>query len=276
MLEEREYGFEEIKAIMGCPDKQGIDRKLRGYGISFESRGRGKNRIYTIQHISDPFKVYCILKLGIPAQSDFLKILHLYYYFFNCDAFASAPAIEQEKMMEEDGRPVSRKTITKWITYLETINYIMFDRNNCWYYVISRGPNEQKIYTETDKETYNKGWRIYFKYKDEEGCGPAYSRMYNFIGGHPYKKQKFEENGIMKSDVLELTNLITETYLTKYKNQSPLAGALIFIYFKLNTSHNIVLNNIVGNVLLKWSILLKMRFNTFIYSIRVERKEETQ
>lgn len=216
MLKEQKYGFEEMKKIMGCSDKQGIDRKLDRYKITYESSGRGQSRTYTILHISDPFKTYCVLKLGIPAQADFDKILHLYYYFFCCDDFKTSPIIEQERMMSEsDGAPVSRKTITKWLNYLEKINYISFDRVNCLYYLVRKEIDGQQTYIETDRETYNKGWKIYFEYKDKEGCGPAYGRMYNFLGGHPYKKSIAYENALLQSDIDELIELINDTYLNR-------------------------------------------------------------
>ncbi len=214
MLEEKEYGFEELKEIMKCSDKQGIDRKLSGYGIEFSSAGRGQNRIYTIKHIANHFKVYCVLKLGIPAQADFNKILHLYYYFFCYDDFKTSPVIEQERMLSDsDGAPVSRKTITKWLNYLEHIDYISFDRVNCLYYLVRKEIDGQKTYIETDRETYNKGWKIYFEYKYKEGCGPAYGRMYNFLGGHPYKKPIPQENALHLADIEELIDIINTTYL---------------------------------------------------------------
>ena len=88
MLELRDYSIAELRTILGTKDKQGIDRKLIGYGVEFSSAGYGDRRIYTITRIPNPFKVYAITKLGIPAQADFTKIQNLYFYFFCVEGFA--------------------------------------------------------------------------------------------------------------------------------------------------------------------------------------------
>ena len=84
MLEVRKYSIAELSTILGSTGKQAIDRKLERYGVEYTSTGRGQSLVYDITKISDPFKVYCITKLGIPAQANFEKIRNLYYYFF-CD-----------------------------------------------------------------------------------------------------------------------------------------------------------------------------------------------
>ena len=221
MLEERDYSIKELLALFKAKDKQSLDRKLERYGVEFESSGRGNTRIYTIKNISDPFKVYGILKLGIPAQANFTKILNLYFYFFFCDEFAEKPLIEQEAIMEAEGVPVARKTITKWLNYLEHIDYLSFDRLNCRYYVIQTNPDGSKTYTETDRKTYSTGWKIYFANRDEYGCGGAYYLMRKFLGGHPYKKPTMEMNGIMSSDVNELLDVINNSFLNKEEANSP-------------------------------------------------------
>ena len=45
MLERRAYGIAELRELFGTKAKQGIDRKLEGYGIEFSSSGRADNRI---------------------------------------------------------------------------------------------------------------------------------------------------------------------------------------------------------------------------------------
>ena len=39
MLEEKKYPISEIREILGTQSKQGIDRKLKGYNIEFDSDG---------------------------------------------------------------------------------------------------------------------------------------------------------------------------------------------------------------------------------------------
>lgn len=212
MLEVRDYSIAELRAELGTTDKQGIDRKLKGYGIKFYSSGRGNKRIYTIKSVPDPFRIYAITKLGIPAQADFTKIRNLYFYFFCVDGFADWPMVKMEAILEEDGKKISQKTISKWLKYLEKLDYILFSRSDFTYYVINK-VNGESQYKEISKEKYLEGWHIYFDSKDEEGCGCAYIKMTNHIGGHPYKRAKFDENAFYLKDIEELIEVINESFL---------------------------------------------------------------
>ena len=120
MLEVRDYGIGELREILGTKEKQGIDRKLKGYGFEFCSTGRGERRIYTIKSIPDPFRIYAITKLGVPPQADFTIIRNLYFYFFCVEGFSEMPYVEMEAILEADGKKISSKTISKWLKYLET------------------------------------------------------------------------------------------------------------------------------------------------------------
>lgn len=214
MLAKKSYSIAEMEELLNTKGKQNIDRKLERYGIGFTSDGRGDTRIYTINSIpDDPFKVYAIIKLGIPAQSDFTKIRNLYYLLFCAEGFAEAPLIEMARIMEAEGVPMARQTITKWVDYLQHINYITFSADNIKYYVIRKNPMGQKEYKEVDAETYKKGWAIYFHYRPLEGSGSAYSRMYNIIGGHPYKKPEIVENAVLQGEIDELIEVINESML---------------------------------------------------------------
>ena len=213
MLAKKDYSILEMEELLKTQGKQNIDRKLQRYGIDFTSDGRGSNRIYTINRIPDPFKVYAIVKLGIPAQANFTKIRNLYYLMFCGEGFAESPLIEMERIMEAEGVPMVRQTITKWVNYLQHIDYITFSPDKIHYYVISKTPMGQKEYQEVDAETYKKGWAIYFHYRPLEGSGNAYSRMYNIIGGHPYKKPEIIENAILQDDINELIEVINESFM---------------------------------------------------------------
>ena len=126
MLANRTYSISEMEELLRTKGKQNIDRKLERYGIDFSSDGYGDSRIYTIKHIPDPFKVYAIVKLGIPAQANFTKIRNFYYFLFCAEGFAEAPLIEMARIMEAEGVPMARQTITKWLNYLKHIDYITF------------------------------------------------------------------------------------------------------------------------------------------------------
>ena len=165
MLAKKSYSIAEMEELLRTKGKQNIDRKLERYGIGFTSDGRGSSRTYTIKHIPDPFYVYAIIKLGIPAQSDFTKIRNLYYLLFCAEGFAEAPLIEMERIMEAEGVPMARQTITKWVNYLQHIDYITLSADNIKYYVIYKNPMGQKEYKEVDAETYKKG-----ENKENERC----------------------------------------------------------------------------------------------------------
>lgn len=212
MLEIRQYSIAELREVLGTKDKQGIDRKLKGYGITFHSAGRAEKRVYTIEGIPDPFKMYAITKLGIPAQADFMKIRNLYYYFFCVDGFAELPQLEMEAILEEDGYKMSYKVISKWLNYLEHLDYISLSTSEFTYYAINR-VNDIKIYHEISRDLYLNGWHLYFETKDVEGTESAYIKMTRLVGGHPYKKPKIEENIILKAEIEELIDVINESFL---------------------------------------------------------------
>ena len=211
MLEAKKYSVAELSAILGSTGKQAIDRKLERYGVEYTSSGRGSSLTYEITKISDPFKVYCITKLGIPAQADFEKIRNLYYYFFCDDGFADLPLIEMAEYMEAEGVPASRQFVTKWLEYLKHINYIHFDNRDCKYYAIEKTPSKEKICHEITRKEFGQAWAIYHQHKYTEGCACAYALMYNTLGGHPYKKPIYYENAIMFQEIQELIDIIIDT-----------------------------------------------------------------
>lgn len=213
MLENKSYSITQLEEMLQTHGKQNIEGKLNRYGIDYISKGRGKSRVYTIKHIPDPFKVYAIVKLGIPAQATFTKIRNLYYLLFCAEGFSGNPLIEMERIMENEGIPMARQTISKWINYLQHINYITFSADNIKYYVIQKTSLGQRDYKEVDAETYKKAWAIYHHYKWIEGSGKAYSRMFNIIGGHPYKKPEIIENAILQNEINELIDVLNESFL---------------------------------------------------------------
>ncbi len=212
MLEVRDYGIGELREILGTKEKQGIDRKLKGYGFEFCSTGLGERRIYTIKSIPDPFRIYAITKLGVPPQADFTIIRNLYFYFFCVEGFAEMPYVEMEAILEADGKKISSKTISKWLKYLETLEYVSFSRSGFIYYSITK-ENGIKCYKEISRELYLEGWHIYFDCKDEEGTHCAYVKMTHHIGGHPYKKAQFTENLFHLKDIEELIETINDSFL---------------------------------------------------------------
>ena len=216
MLEVRDYSIVELRELLGTKDKQGIDRKLTGYGVEFTSSGWADNRIYTITAISTPFKLYAITKLGIPAQADFTKIQNLYFYFFCVDGFAEWPMVEMEAILEEDGKKISSKTISKWLKYLEHLDYVKFSQCEFTYYAIYKTTDGTQLYREISREKYLEGWRIYFDSRDEEGCESAYIKLRNHIGGHPYKRPSVDYNIAYTDEIAELIEVINASFMDEW------------------------------------------------------------
>ena len=214
MIELKTYTKAELAEILHTPGRQGITRKLDGYKISYLCSGRGEDLKFTITAIANPFKVFCITELGIPAQADFIKLRNLFYYLFCCDGFAELPLIEMAERLKEDEKTVSRETIGKWLKYLEHIDYIAFDKTDCTYYAISPAPDGKKLHREISKQKYNTGWKIYFDSIPEEGGHSAYARMYNYIGGHPYKKAKMMQNAFYIPQINQLIDIINESFIS--------------------------------------------------------------
>lgn len=211
MLQVRSYSFAELKEILGTKDKQATDRKLTRYGVEYYSTGWADNREYTITNIPDPFRLYCVLTLGIPPQADFQKIRNFYYYFFCVEGFTDLPLIEMAKVMDDEGVPASIQFISKWIEYLRHLDYINFTQSECEYYAISRDEANNRICKTISRKEYVDAWAIYFEWKPIEGCGTAYTRMYNTIGGHPYKKPIYQQNALMYEEIEYLIDLIIDT-----------------------------------------------------------------
>ena len=211
MLEVGLYSVAELRTILGVKTKQEIDRKLDRYLIKYRSNGRAEKRVYEITEVPDPFKLYCVRELGVPPQADFDRIRNLYYYFFCVEGFTDRPLIEMAKVMEAEGVEASRQCVSKWIAFLRKLDYIGFTNNECEYYAISRDADGNRVCKEISRADYRDAWCIYFEWRDIEGCGSAYTRMYNTIGGHPYKKPIYRQNALKYEEIEYLVDLIIDT-----------------------------------------------------------------
>ena len=88
MLEENTtYSYEEMSAYLGTRNNQGIERKLRNYGVEFTRTRRGATAQYTIKHLADPFKLCAVFDLGFPCNTDIDKLTEYTYYLINDDEF---------------------------------------------------------------------------------------------------------------------------------------------------------------------------------------------
>ena len=111
MLELRKYPKAELSEMFGTQDTEGLKRKLKRYGITFETIGRGQTLTFDIKAMEDQFKVFCITELDFEANCDFTKVRNFYYYYFNDEEFMAMPDEVKEARMWAEGHPVSRQTI---------------------------------------------------------------------------------------------------------------------------------------------------------------------
>lgn len=220
MLKVGTYKRDEIFAALNSHSRQSVNRKLERYGVIFKVCGRGQNLTYKIQKITNAFKLYCITELGISANVDFEKFKYFCLYLFCDDTFITLPIVKMEQILRTNGTPISRQTISKSIRYLQNNNYIAVFKNDCRYYAIDSLPNGEKSYTEIEHEKYKKGWQIYWDSKRIMETGLAYWKMRKYIGGHPYKCPKIEQNAFYSKEIKTLIDLIADIFLNQPINKN--------------------------------------------------------
>ena len=203
----RTYPKPELSRIFGTKDKQGLDRKLTRYGIVFEVCGRGERATYTINAIPDPFKVFAITELGFDGNTDFTKLRNFYYHFFEDDVFMAMPDEVKEVKMRAMGHDVSRQTIARYTSRLETNNLINRHTKNFIYYFAHK--EEQRI---TDREEYLQAW---YEYWDDIASGlnsyDAISNMITDHGGVARKQPIPEINGIYNEKIETMLSYIQQS-----------------------------------------------------------------
>lgn len=210
MLELKSYKKPELSAMLGSSGVQALKRKLTRYGIKYEVNGRGENAIFTIKKILNPFKVFCILELGIDAGSDFCKLLYFYYYFFNDEEFRAMPDEVKESRMFDSKHPVSRQTIAGYTRKLDAKNLIDRNTQNFIYYFAYQG--EQRM---VDRQEYNAAWHEYWNDIKNGSCSfDAIYRMRKNYGGVARKQAIPEINGIYQEEINTFCSMI-ETEIQK-------------------------------------------------------------
>ena len=122
MLSLSKYNIEKMFNIFNTHNRQELQRKLDRYGVEYSVSGRGTRTEYEIQDIFDEFKLYCILDLGMSANTDFRKFAYFLYYFLNDDDFCWLPDETLERRMDENGSHISRQTITNYKRKLENLD----------------------------------------------------------------------------------------------------------------------------------------------------------
>jgi hypothetical protein len=207
MLELKTYKKAELVKILGTNSRQGIKRKLNGYGISYTIEGRGETLTITITNIADPFKLFCITDLGFPAQCDFHKLRNFFYYFLNDEEFRTMPDEIKEHRLRDKGKDVSRQTIRNWLRRLEKQDILYADDSHCIYYFAFKDTQ-----TITDYQTYKKAWQEYWK-NTASGIysWEAISIMRQKYGGIARRQPIMKFNAFYIQEINTLNKLVCES-----------------------------------------------------------------
>lgn len=201
------YTKPEMTHILGTKAKQGIDRKLERYGITFSVSGKGERAVYEIQKIQDPFKVFAITELGFDASTDFRKLRNFYFYYFNDEEFMAMPDEVKESRMRKEGKDISRQTIANYTAKLEAHDLINRYSPDYIYYFAYKG--KQRI---VQREEYSKAWREYWA---KLNAGVNYYKAMDdmiFIYGGVARKQAIPQiNGIYNKQIEYMLSLIQQS-----------------------------------------------------------------
>lgn len=211
MLEEKTYTLAEIGEVLGGGrSKQSIERKMKRLEIDFSESGRGRQTIFTIQKIRNPFKLFCIYELGFSPQVDFEKVRNLYYYFFNDEGFQVLPDEAKELCMDGEGHKISRQTIANYLKVLENLG--IYENGEYYYYFAHKGN-----YKKTDRKTYGLAWKLYWDTKAiYDDTYTACSAVIVEYGGVPRKQPIPELNGIYNETIAKIRELTNESFLNAY------------------------------------------------------------
>lgn len=201
------YSKSEMSNMFGTKSKEGLDRKLKRYGVSFAVTGRGERAVYHIRHLADPFKIYAITEMGCDANMDFRKLRNFYYYFFNDEDFRKLPDEMKEQRMREDGKDISRQTIKKYENRLVRMEYIIYLGGQDFVYYFAYKEKRQ----EATHEEYRKAWQEYWSNKAHMGYEQAIRLMIFNHGGIAKKQPRPTLNGIYSREIDDMLSLITES-----------------------------------------------------------------
>ena len=209
----RVYSKPELTQMLGTRSKQGIDRKLQRYGITFEVHGRGERAVYTIKAMADPFKVFAITELGFDGGTDFIKLRNFYYHFFEDEVFMAMPDEVKENRMRKMGQDISRQTIATYTERLEANNMICRNTKNYIYYFAHK--DEQRL---CDHSEYVEAWHNYWS--DIESGLNCYEAIFNMLAEHGgvARKQPIPEiNGIYNEKIEYMLSLIQHSIESEFE-----------------------------------------------------------
>ena len=208
MLElNRSYTKQELSQMLGTRSKQGIDRKLQRYGVVFSVCGWGDTTTYTIQSISDRFKLYAILDLCCAGNTDFRKLRNVYYHYFEDEVFRAMPDEVKEVRLHEIGEGVSRQAIAGYIKKLENREMISRFTDNFIYY-FAKGQQQRIV----ERAEYLNAWHEYWRDRHFGlDSNEAIFRMFMKYQGVARKQAIPAINGIYNKEIEYMLSLTQES-----------------------------------------------------------------
>ena len=201
------YTRQELIDIFGTERLDSIKRSLKRMNIDYTSSGSGKKFTLTVTAAPDGFKSLCIEKLGIPAQSDFRILKHFFYQYFCDEEFQQLPTTEMERILNEDGKTITRQTIAKWIKLFEEKNLI-YKSNMDYTYYVTLTLDDRTSTEEITREEYTRAWKRYWEVKKQFGYKVAFVEMCKVNGGKVSRKPKILENGFYSELIDALVEVI--------------------------------------------------------------------
>ena len=198
------YSKPELSMIFGSRNKQGLERKMKGYGIEFSVFGRGESAIYEIQKLNDPFKVFAITELDCGSNINFEKLRNFYWYYFNDEIFMAMPDEVKEVWMKKENYTITRQTIANYTQKLVNKNMINRNTTNFIYYFAFKGTQQF-----TDRNEYGKAWSEYWS--DLSNGATSYEAIENMrfnYGGVARKQAVPEVNGIYNEKIEQMLSYI--------------------------------------------------------------------
>lgn len=207
MLELKTYPKPELSTLFGTKDAQGLERKMKGYGLTFNKSGNGERAIYLITEIKDPFKIFCITELDRDGRTHFDKLRNFYYLFFNDEEFMAMPDEVKEHRMRKVDKDISRQTIAKYIYTLEAHDLINRYTSNFIYYFAFK-QNQRMV----EREEYLQAWHEYWADIGSGLCSfDAIENMRAKYGGVARKQAIPEINGIYNEKIELMLNCIVKS-----------------------------------------------------------------
>ncbi|MBQ8787030.1 MAG: hypothetical protein IJZ61_05300 [Oscillospiraceae bacterium] len=152
MIEERVYTQEELSEILGTIEVKNIKAKLERYNVDFTATKVEESYVFDIHRINDKFKVFCILELKFPAQTNFSKLKYFVYYFFNDNDFnILSHSLMAQRLNDIFGKVFSRQTISRWINALEKQNLFYSGSSEYRYFSVYKGASKEITHEEYKK-----------------------------------------------------------------------------------------------------------------------------